>query len=137
MRRYVVDTSAWIDFFRGTERGRKVKNLILAPGKVVEIVTPTLVMAEFRQHYAKTGHQGYEADMERIRLLSDEVLPLDEATALQAGLLRSKHVNRNLSMVDCVLLAVAEQRGSKVLSLDGGFKGRAEAVYIGGGRTPT
>ena len=132
MRRYIVDASAWIDYFRGTPRGKSVKQLILPPGKAVEIITPTITLAELKKHYVKENLEGFDQDMENVRLLSNRIPDLDWRTAIRAGELHAHRKNRDIGIVDCILLAVAEMDRGKVLSLDGHFKRRPEAMYIGG-----
>ena len=132
MRRYIVDASAWIDYFRGTSRGRRVRQLIRPPGKPVEIFTPTVVLAEMQKHYAKEDQPGFDQDMTNVQMISKQLPVLDCETAVRAGQLLARHDNKGMGIVDCILLAVAESNHGKVLTLDSHFKGRREAIYIGG-----
>ena len=132
MRRYIVDASAWIDYFRGTDRGRRVSRLIRPPGKPVEIFTPTVVLAEMQKHYAKGNQPGFDQDMKNIEIMSKQLPVLDRDTAVRVGQLLARNDNRGMGIVDCILLAVAESNHGKVLTLDSHFKGRREAVFIGG-----
>ena len=133
MRRYVMDTSAWIEYLRGSKQGVRIKNLIRPLGKVVEVITPTIVLAEMRKHYIVKGLEGFESDLRTVRALSDNVPDLDGETALLAGKLRSEKDMDEMSLSDCILLAVAKRMAAKVISTDIDFKGRSEAIYVGRG----
>ena len=43
---YVVDTSAWIEFFRDSKQGADTKEIIYY--KSEETITPSIVLAEFK-----------------------------------------------------------------------------------------
>ncbi len=132
MRRYVMDTSAWIEYLRGSKQGVRIKNLIRPTGKVVDVITPTVVLAEMKKHYLERGLQEFDEDLVTVRALSDSIPALDDETALLAGKLRADERGQSLSLPDCILLAVAKRTGAKVISTDTDFKGRAEAIFIGG-----
>lgn len=134
MRRYVMDTSAWIEYLRGSKQGIRIRNLIRPAGKVVEVITPTVVLAEIRRHYIRRRLEGFDDDLLTVRGLSDFIPTLDETTALLAGKLRAEESSDELSLTDCILLAVARIRSAKVISSDTDFKKRPEAIFIGGAR---
>ena len=46
---YVVDTFAWIEYFNGSEQGKKAKDYIEGE----EIATPSIVIAEFTDKYQR------------------------------------------------------------------------------------
>ena len=126
-----MDTSAWIEYLRGSKQGVRIKNLIRPAGKIVEVITPTIVFAEMRKHYIVGGLEGFDTDLLTIRGLSDTVLDLDSETALLAGKLRAGKGMDEVSLPDCILLAVARRMAAKVISTDVDFKGKSEAIYIG------
>ena len=110
MRRYVMDTSAWIEYLRGSRQGIRIRNLIRPPGKVVEVITPTVVLAEMRRHYIRKRLDGFDNDLLTVRGLSDFIPTLDETAALLAGKLRAEESGDDLSLTDCIVLAVARMR---------------------------
>ncbi len=132
MRVLVVDTSAWIAFFRESTRGQRVKEHLI--GADLNI-THTLVLIELKKHYVKSGIplEDFEKDVNRIRTLCriDSVIP--EAIAVEIGRLLADPRARGMSMVDCLLLVLARhQAGGKVLSCDGDFKKWKETLVVGG-----
>ena len=50
----VYDSYAWIEYFRGSEKGLKVKELLRHKG-----YTPSIVLAEIARKYLRT-HRGHE-----------------------------------------------------------------------------
>ncbi|HYY15711.1 MAG TPA: PIN domain-containing protein [Gammaproteobacteria bacterium] len=127
-----MDTSAWIEYLRGSRQGVRIKDLIRPPGKVVEVITPTIALAELRKHYVERGLLGFDEDLVTVRGISDSIPTLDQETALLAGKLRANAKGDSPSMADCILLAVAKRTGGKVISTDPHFKGRPEAIFLGG-----
>jgi predicted nucleic acid-binding protein len=132
LRVLVVDTSAWIAFFRESTRGQRVKKHLISADLNV---THTLVLIELKKHYVKSGIplEDFEKDVNRIRTLCriDSVIP--EAIAVEIGRLLADPRARGMSMVDCLLLVLARhQAGGKVLSCDGDFKKWKETLVVGG-----
>lgn len=134
MRRYVMDTSAWIEYLRGSKQGVRIRTLVRPTGKVVEVVTPTIVLAEMKKHYDERKLLGFEEDLVTVRGISDSMPVLDEETAILAGKLRAETKGDSPSMPDCILIAIAKRTGAKVISTDTHFKGRPEAIFIGGAK---
>ena len=129
-----MDTSAWIEFFVGGNRGRKVGGHLLAADLNA---TPTVVLAELQKKYVQNGRRQdeFESDVGRIRTLSVVTSEIPELVASAAGKIAALQKHSNMSLVDCLLLALARNyRGGKVLSCDGQFKGYKEAIYVGGTR---
>ena len=129
-----MDTSAWIEYFRGSLEGEKVKEYIFPePTEILPLITSTIVITEMRSKYIREEKQDvFFEDLERIRGLStieDEIL---EENAILAGTKHGKtHTNKNnISYVDCILWTLAEKRNMKVLSIDKHFKDCPNAIYI-------
>ncbi|MDO9537923.1 MAG: PIN domain-containing protein [Thermoplasmata archaeon] len=131
---YVVDTSAWIEFFRGSVEGSLVaKHIFPEPSEMATILTPTIVISELRSTYIRDGKdsQFYE-DLEKIRSIGIIFQELDESTSIDAGTKhRKSHTPQNqISQIDCILWAIAEKMDMKVLSTDKHFKDCPSAVFI-------
>ncbi len=130
MRVLIVDTSAWIAFFREPGRGKKIRDHLIGADYNV---THALVLVELKKHYAKSGisHEGYEKDTDRIRTLSRIETQIPESIVAEIGRLLADPKAKGLSMVDCTLLVLARhERGGKVLSCDHGFKKWKETLVI-------
>ncbi len=122
----VLDTYAWIEYFKGSKAGRKIRRKIEGQRNI----TPTVVLAEMNKRYTDMERTDF---YERLTFIHSRslILPLDERTAISAGHIRSKIGVKDMGLVDCVLLAVARHYNVKVLTGDGHFKDIAEADYFG------
>jgi len=130
LRILVVDTSAWIAFFREPFRGKKVRARLIDAD---QNITLTLVLAELRKHYTKSGiaRADFDTDLGRIRTLSRIDSDLPEAIAVEVGRLLADPRCKGMSRVDCFLIAIARhERGGKVISCDRGFKKWKETLVI-------
>jgi predicted nucleic acid-binding protein len=122
---YVVDTYAWIDYFRGVS-SEKLKTIIDTGGNI----TPTIVLAELKRKYVAEGLVNFTGDLDYIKRKSD-IIELDENTAILAGEIRGAGPPQiGMGLVDCILLAFARTRGSKVLTGDKHFLGLPETELI-------
>ena len=124
----VVDTSAWIEFFRASEVGEAVKDFIKVND---EILTPTIVLAEINYVYVRDGvsYEDFCQDVIMIKKLS-EILNLDERTAIAAGYRRATIGIRRISYQDCILIEIADKYSFAVISTDDHFKSLPNAIYL-------
>ena len=122
---FVIDTSAWIEYFRGTVEGKKALPIIESSNSV----TPTIVLAEMRKKFVEWGRQDFETVSNFIDQHSN-VVELDKATAILAGEIRATTNVQGIGLVDCILLAVSRTLGCKVLTNDSDFSTMPEAAYL-------
>jgi predicted nucleic acid-binding protein len=127
----LIDSSGWVEYFRGTPTGERVASYLGGPG----VVTLTFVMAEmsYLLHRDLDDQKEIDANLDRIRFLS-RIEGFTEEEAVLAGRIRAdleRRGNRKGSYADCIQIAVARGRGAKVLSKDSIFKEVAEGIYIG------
>lgn len=122
---YVIDTYAWIEYFRGSSLGKKVKSIIDSGGNI----TPTIVLAEMKKKFVEWSRDDFEEKLSFIKSKTD-ILPLDEETAILAGRIRAKIGIESMGLVDCILLAVARVYGMKVLTSDKHFLYLEEAEFL-------
>jgi predicted nucleic acid-binding protein len=134
LRAHIVDTSAWIDFFRESNRGKRVREHLIS----AELnVTHTLVLIELQKHYAKSGvrREDFAKDVNRIRTLSRIDSEISETIAVEAGRLLANPKAKGMSLVDCLLLVLARHEpGGKVLSCDRDFEKWKETLVVGGSK---
>ena len=139
MVRYVMDTSAWVEFFRGSPEGKRITEYLFPdPHETATLITPTLVITELKSVYTRGGKgDEFAQDLEWIRGLSKIEDRIDEKNAIIAGTKHGEnHAKDNrISYVDCILWTLAEEGNMKVLSTDLHFKDCPHAVYIEKGGT--
>jgi len=117
----LFDTSAWIEFFDGTDKSRLVEEAI----KTKEIFTSEITYAEIVTWCLrnKLGHKIRDY-IEGIKKGS-KILELNETIIISAGKLNyeRKKVVKNWGMIDSLILSTALFYDLKILTKDSHFKG--------------
>jgi predicted nucleic acid-binding protein len=123
----IIDTYAWIEYFRGTQRGAMAKEHIESG----QSLTPTLVLAELSDKYKREDINSLEEDITFIKSVS-ELMPLTEDIAIWAGNINSK-MKKSINgwgMADSIILATAQKIKADVLTGDQHFKSLKESIII-------
>ncbi|MCE4608777.1 MAG: PIN domain-containing protein [Desulfurococcales archaeon] len=131
----VYDTYAWIEYFRGSEKGAVVKRLLESQ----EGYTPSIVLAEVARKYRREGFN--EDDILRRLLFivgKTEVVTIDIEISLKAseiylGLLElSKKLRlRTPSLADAIVYSIAMLKQDKLVTGDKLFRNMENIIYIG------
>lgn len=133
--RIVVDSYAWIEFFAGSERGARVKDLLAN----YEAYVPDVVLAEIARKYLREG-VGEEEVRGRVEWITDvaRTVPIDEEIALLSAKCYFELLERARGMkvsapglVDGVVLAAGRKLGAKVVTGDRHFRGLEDVIWIG------
>ena len=132
----VVDAYAWIEVFLGSEKGRKVKEIL---ERADEVYTPNTVLAEIARKYLREGadERTTEARLETITTVSN-VTQMDTKVALEAARCYSqlainarKGKLKSPSLFDAIVLAVGRVVQAKIMTGDEHFRNLPETVWIG------
>ena len=131
----VVDSYAWIELFLGSEKGEKVNEIMLG---AEEIRTPDIVLAEISRKYQreKLNEKRVKSRLETISSAS-LVTPVTPTIALKAGRAyfelsekAKRERRRSPSLFDAIILAMAREYDSKVLTGDQHFESLQETILI-------
>jgi len=127
--KYIIDSYAWMEYFMGTEAGKKVKRIVEG---LEEKVTPTICLAEV---YAKTIKIESEELAEKQRVFIKErsaLAPLDETIAVESAKLdvSLKKKVRGWGLADSVVYATALMKNAEIVTGDEHFKGLKNVVFI-------
>lgn len=116
---YVIDSYAWVEYFRGSEEGRIAKECI--EGK--NCATASITIAELSEKY-KRENKNFKEDLNFI-VGRTKILNLDAGIALMAGKINfeNKKKIKNWGMSDSVILATAQLLNAKVVTGDEHFRG--------------
>jgi predicted nucleic acid-binding protein len=121
VKEIIVDTSALIEYAFATEKGKEVKEIIEHQENV--ILVPSIVIGEFVSKLERSGVKNTEEliyDLGRYSV----AIPVDWGTCFNAGKrhARLKKEDESISLVDCILMCVAEEHGNAlILTLDRHF----------------
>ena len=115
---YVIDSYAWVEYFRGSEEGEIAKEHI--EGK--NCATASITIAELSEKY-KRENKDFEEDMNFI-IARTKVSNLNTEIALKAGEINfdNKKKIKNWGMSDSIILATANLLNAKVVTGDEHFR---------------
>ena len=131
----VYDTYAWIEYFRGSEKGAVVKRLLDSQ----EGYTPSIVLAEIARKYRREGFSRDEI-LKRLLFIASrtDIVTIDVDVSIKASevyleLLRlSKRLKlRTPSLADAIVYSVALLKRDKLVTGDKLFRNVDNIIYIG------
>lgn len=121
-----IDSSAWIEYFSGTDKGRKIKDEV----DKGDILITGFVVAEVCTKFLKEG-RSTRVVLDAFASLASFIdfnAHLGERTAQIYVELRKK--KSKFSMADAHVLACAQEFRAKVVTCDNDFVGIKEAVVV-------
>jgi predicted nucleic acid-binding protein len=131
----VIDTYAWIELLIGSEKGKKVKELL---ENAQEVYTPSTVLAETARKFLREGtdEKTITSWLEIITAAS-VITQIDLTTALEAAkcqielVKKAKIFKQNTpSLFDAIVYATARVNQCKILTGDEHFKNLPETIWI-------
>ncbi len=116
----LFDTSVWIEFFQGTERGKKVRNYLKAEENFTSMITFAEVINWCLRNNLEKKIDTYVNAIKKV----SKVLDVDENIVTLAGRLNfeKKKIVRNWGMMDSFILATSLLYNLKILTKDLHFK---------------
>ena len=131
----VIDTYAWIEFFSGTEKGLKVKDIL---ENSEEIYTPGVVLAEIARKFFREGKENVFINS-RLELITaaSNITGIDAELAFEAAkcyleLMENARKSKlnTPSLFDAIILATCRSLESKVVTGDEHFRNLPETIWI-------
>lgn len=118
----IFDSFVWIEYFAGTERGRKVKNIV---DDAEIIYTPSICLTEIKAKYLREGRDPTERVdfMERRSI----IISIDKEVALKAAEVKTEH---KLHTIDALIYTTASVKGGELVTGDVHFKGLPNVTMI-------
>ncbi len=125
---YIIDTYAWVEYFIGSERGKKVKKIVENEDNT--IITPECCLAEVKGWCIRES-QDFDELYSIIRKISDIQCVLTQDWLDAAGIRSDMRKNmKDFGMMDALIVAQQRRIGCMVVSGDPHFKGRRDVVYV-------
>ncbi len=128
MNKFVLDSSAWIEYLDGSEKGSKIKKYIDETEN--SIYSNGLIVAEVCVAFLKRGYEPLNS-LITIQSIS-KFLELEYEIGLEAAkmyyLVRKN--NNKFSLADAVILTLANSINGKVITCDSDFVGIKNAIFI-------
>ena len=124
--KYCLDSYAWAEFFDGTEKGKRVKELI----DNEDIITSIITMAEFSDKCVRESR-----DIEPfVRFIQAKavIIPLNLEIAIKAGKLKSelRKISRNISLADVIHIQTAKSSNSIFVTGDPDFRDINDILFL-------
>ncbi len=123
----VIDSYAWIEYFRGSASGEKARQFI----EKGSAATSSTTLAELQEKYLREKWTSFEADL-RFIATKTSVVTIDREISISSGKINyeNKKKIKNWGMADSIVLATARSFSAKVVTGDPHFKGMKEAIMI-------
>lgn len=130
---YVIDTFAWIEYFKASKMGEAAKKYIESD----YAVTPTIVVSEISRKLLKDiklGNETREGRLQRLEFIrvNSRIVDLDFETAVEAGEINEelKDQAKRWGLTDSIIFCVAKNLNGKVVTGDEHFRGLENVVFI-------
>lgn len=116
----ILDSFAWVEYFRGTEAGRIVAEELEA----AVVGTPLVVVAELRDKYVRERVTDWPRDLAFIKEAT-VLLPEDEAIAVRAGETKNRmraEGRRDFGLIDGIIYETARSVNAMLVTGDPHFR---------------
>lgn len=126
MDKLVVDSSAWIEYFKGEVKGTAVKKHIDSH----ELFTSGFCVGEIVVTFLR-NNLPLDVALSFLKIRSN-IVPVDFSIAENAGKLyhELRKKNGKISLSDTISLAIAKKLNAKILTFDNDFQGMKEAIVL-------
>jgi len=108
------DSSAWIEYFAGTSKGKIVKKYI---DENANIFTPSICLMEIKNKYKREGYK-FQEQIEFICNISS-IIDISKEIALNGADIKNQY---NLYTIDAIIYASSQIKKSILLTSDHHFK---------------
>jgi len=115
---YVIDSYAWVEYFKGTKKGEMAKEFIESN----KSATASITLAELSEKY-KRENKDFEQDLQ-FMLSQTKIVNLSTEIAIKAGEINceNKKKIKDWGMADAIIMATANSLNSKVVTGDEHFR---------------
>ena len=120
----LVDSWAWIEYFKGSQSGLKAKEIIESSQK---ILLSTINASEI-YHFLLKNKPAEAEKLIKFVLSSSFVIPLDSSIALKAAKIK---YDKKIGLADAIVIATAEENNATILTGDDDFKEMKNVIFIG------
>ena len=124
----LLDTSAWVEIFEGTEKGKYASEVLRKENCFTSIVT----VAETAEWCSKKGLLHKTSQFFELVKAGSRLLGVDESISRRAGELNHerKKVGKKWGMIDSIIVTTAQAYGLKILTKDYAFRDLADAEVL-------
>ncbi len=123
---YIIDSYAWVEYFKGSEQGKIAKEFIENKHSATSVIT----IAELSEKYDRE-EKNFDEDFNFI-ISQTKIIQLNIELALLAGRTNSENKRKikNWGMSDSIILATAKMNKAKVVTGDEHFRNLDSVMII-------
>ncbi|HLE45393.1 MAG TPA: PIN domain-containing protein [Thermoplasmata archaeon] len=123
----VLDSFAWIEYFRGGVHSATVEKALRAS----RCATPVHVLAELADKYSREGLSGLTDALDFVEIHTT-VLPLTRPVAERAGKTKAdrRAVVSDFPLADAIVYEAAQEAGANLLTGDPHFHGMPDVRFL-------
>ena len=125
--KYIIDSSAWIEYLEGSEKGEKVSNILK---KENEIFILPLNIGEV---VSKVKRKDKNVEIAyRVLISRSNIIEITPKIAKESGLLHAKlrQKGSSISLADTMIIKTAQYLKTKIITTDNHFKDFKEAIIL-------
>jgi predicted nucleic acid-binding protein len=121
----LIDSWAWIEFFKGSKAGEKVRDFISSSDIVI---ISAINIAEVYRWFLRSYSIAEAEEARRVMKDTSLILPVTEDIAVEAAKIRHKG---GWGLGDSIIYTTAKQEKSKIVTGDPDFKGIKDVIFLG------
>jgi len=125
--RFIVDSSAWIEYLEGSKKGEKVDKILTGDNEIL------ILNLNISEVVSKVKRKGGNAELAYEAMISKaKIFEITPKISKEAGLLHAeiKPNNKNFSLADAIIIKTAESASAKILTGDSHFNKFKGAVIL-------
>lgn len=125
--KYLIDSSAWIEYLEGSSKGEKVNELLNDRNEIYVI---SLIISEV---VSKVKRKDSDAEIAYSSIIKNaKLFDVTPKVSKEAGLLHAqmKKKNPNFSLADALILCSAQMLGTQLVTTDTHFKPFKETLLL-------
>ena len=122
----ILDTSAWIEYFKGSKKGIKIKNLI----ENSCVHTSAISLAELSKWFYQNG-VAFDLILEELKNNSN-IIPLDEFLLIQSGknFIDLRKIKKKIGLIDTIIYTAARTHNLALITTDQDFSDLVDVEII-------
>lgn len=116
--KYIIDSYAWVEYFKGSKQGEMAKEFIESKNSATSVIT----IAELSEKYEREAKK-FDEDL-RFIISQTKIIALNIELALFAGKINNENKKKikNWGMADSIILATAKMNKISVVTGDEHFR---------------
>lgn len=124
--KYLIDSSAWVEYFAGTELGEKVKAII----EKEEIATCILSIAEISDKFSREKEK-FDSFLSFIKNKSI-ILDITLSSCMESGKLKAERrkIKKDFGLIDAIIYLIAKENSCILVAKDDDFEGMENVIIL-------